>query len=504
MIPASDIDRYAELVDGDWIVGLSIPLAVIIDDGQGPRFSKVSAGFLQAMDWTRAEATRRTLEQLFPVDARLILTNAFQRVVEGMGPVEVTAPIRRSSHKVSSTTFTLQAVPGGAVIEIASPTEHRDGVVGWRQVLFQQLNLMGSGAASIYDRSAAVSADMAALLGFAETGSPPEAELVHPHDVPRLEAHRRRLAAADEGYIARVTIRMRHADGDWRWIEIREEVLNRTSDGARGQVLGFAIDVSEHHALLEAAHRQSLAVMHAETEERQRIARELHDTMAQYLVVIDLALSRLQRTVADPLPEEPVADIRQALRAAHEEVRSFSWLLHPPDIEKLGLTRAMEKFGAGFGTRTGLTVAVETGELPPLSSASELTLFRITQEALMNVHRHARATGVHIRLMASSRRAVTLDVVDNGVGLGGAMLDPVSGEGAGVGLSGMKARVERLSGSMDIMPVETGFHLRVSLPIEGGPGGGPKGSRPRRTRTHQTVRRDGGFETAAGHDHPHP
>lgn len=498
MMAASDLDRYTGLTDGDWVAGLSAPVAIVIDEGGGPRFANISAGFLQAMEWTRAETAGRTLEQLFPTDALMILTHAFHRALEGWGPIEATAPVRRAPHNTSPVSFTLQAMRDGAVIEITTPSEHRDGAVGWRRVLFQQLNLMGSGAASIYDRSPAMAADMAALLGFPESGSPPEADLIHPQDAPRLEAHRRRLAAADEGYVARVTTRMRHADGDWRWIEIREEVLNRTADGALGQVLGFAIDVTEHHALLEAAHRQSLAVMHAETEERRRIARELHDTMAQYLVVIDLALARLQRTAAEPLPDEPVADIREALRAAHEEVRSFSWLLHPPDIERLGLAPAIEKFGAGFGARTGLGVVIETGDLPPLSAASELTLFRITQEALMNVHRHARATQVRILLNAESRNAVSLDVIDNGVGLAGATLDPISGEGAGVGLSGMKARVERLSGTMAVVPVATGFHLRVSLPVQSGAGGRPKASRRRRAPVREDDPGDKDGETGAG------
>jgi len=468
MMPAGDIERYGELADGDWILGLSAPLAMIIDDGAGPHFARVSAGFLQAMEWTRAETAERPLEQLFPSDALLILTNAFHRVREGRGPVGVTAPIRRSNRRTRPVAFALHAAPGGALLEVVSPAEHRDGAVGWRRVLFQHLNFMGSGAARIYDRGPSGAADLAALLGFPEDRAPSEAELIHPDDAPQLEAHGQRLAAADEGYVDRVTVRMRHADGDWRWIEMREEVLNRTAHGALGQVLGFAIDVSEHHALLEATHRQSLAVMNAETEERKRIARELHDTMAQYLVVIDLALSRLQRTV-DALPDEPVADIRQALRAAHEEVRSFSWLLHPPDIDRLGLARAVEKFAAGFGVRTGLKVAIETGDLPPLSFASELTLFRITQEALMNVHRHARATEVQVVLNPTAGDTVSLDVIDNGIGLKGRVLDPGSGEGVGVGLAGMKARVERLSGTMDVLPARAGFHLRVSLPVEPGP-----------------------------------
>src|SRR5687768_13263329 len=108
MMPASDIVRYVDLADGDWILGLGAPLAIIVDDPDGPRFTHISAGFLQVMEWTRPEATGRTLDQLFPADARLILTNAFYRVLEGMGPVEAASPIRRSAHETSLTSFRLQ------------------------------------------------------------------------------------------------------------------------------------------------------------------------------------------------------------------------------------------------------------------------------------------------------------------------------------------------------------------------------------------------------------
>jgi signal transduction histidine kinase len=206
------------------------------------------------------------------------------------------------------------------------------------------------------------------------------------------------------------------------------------------------------------------AVMKAEIAERRRIARELHDSMAQHLVVIDLTMSRLQRESATPLPADAVADIQHALRAAHDEVRTFSYLLHPPDLERLGLPGAIEKFATGFGLRTGLKMRLAFGELPSLPPVTELTLFRIAQEALMNVHRHAQATSVAVRL-ARVADAIELEVTDDGVGGGAKLIDNVIARGAaGVGISGMKARLDQLGGDLVIQSLPQGFNLLATLP----------------------------------------
>lgn len=212
----------------------------------------------------------------------------------------------------------------------------------------------------------------------------------------------------------------------------------------------------------------SAAVMQAELDERRRIAREVHDAMAQHLVVIDLTLSRIQREAGDALPPNAVEEIKDALRAAHSEVRTFSYLLHPPDLERFGLTTAVEKFATGFAARTGLIMTLAIEDLPALDAVSSLTLFRVAQEALMNVHRHARAAHVDIRLHIVAGE-VELEVADDGVGASPEHLEHVLTHGAaGVGISGMKARLEQLDGRLRLEVLPRGLRLRATLPVRPG------------------------------------
>lgn len=217
-----------------------------------------------------------------------------------------------------------------------------------------------------------------------------------------------------------------------------------------------------------AGRADSVAVLRAELEERRRIARELHDSMAQHLVIIDLTLSRMQREAGDALPSDAVEDIRNALRVAHGEVRTFSYLLHPPDLERLGLAGAMGKFAAGFGVRTGLEVNLRIDPLPVLDALSGLTLFRIAQEALMNVHRHAHAAQVDVSLHIVDGEVV-LEVADDGIGAEPGQIEQILINGAaGVGIPGMKGRLEQLDGRLHLDGGPDGFRLSASLPVRPG------------------------------------
>ena len=289
--------------------------------------------------------------------------------------------------------------------------------------------------------------------------------MIHPMDLPEFMAHRRRLEAAPDGEIVRATARMCHRDGGWRWIEVREQVLSRTARGGVGQILGFATDVTEHRRMAESLGQMSASLMQAEAEERRRIARELHDSMAQHLVAIDLSLSRLQRDLRAELPADAVADIREALTAAHGEVRTFSYLLHPPDLHRLGLAGTLRKFVSGFGRRTGLDTRLDIDEdFVALTPAAELTQFRIAQESLMNVHQHAMARSVDVSLLVGCA-TITLEVVDDGVGLSDEAIRGLVSDGVGgVGIAGMKARMEHLGGELEISSVDGGLRVRATLP----------------------------------------
>jgi two-component system NarL family sensor kinase len=224
--------------------------------------------------------------------------------------------------------------------------------------------------------------------------------------------------------------------------------------------------VTEHHVLVDTIARISTELMTAEAEERRRIARELHDSVSQHLVAMDLLLSQAERSRGAPAFEHGTADIREALREAQREVRAFSYLLHPPDLERLGLPAALSKLATGFGARTGLAIRLQIDEVPTtLSSAGALAVFRTAQEALMNVHRHAQANTVNVTLNALENQ-VLLEISDNGVGLEGEALRSVLSDGAGgVGIVGMRARLEALGGSVEFDTPERGLRIRAKVPV---------------------------------------
>ena len=260
---------------------------------------------------------------------------------------------------------------------------------------------------------------------------------------------------------------MRHIDGDWRWIEARERIVSRDSEGAAQRILGYATDVSEKHRLLESLAAASKALLMSESHERKRIARELHDSMAQHLVAIDLMLLRLDRKPdADSVQHSVILEIREALKAAHAEVRTLSYLLHPPDMERLGFEVSLRKFLHGFGLRTGLDVRfIMEGEVRRIAADGELALFRVAQEALMNVHTHAEAKVVDVKLVYTPH-GVTLEIGDDGVGLNRDQIEAlVTQKWGGVGVAGMTARVEQLDGQLEICARPRGLLVRARLPL---------------------------------------
>jgi signal transduction histidine kinase len=204
----------------------------------------------------------------------------------------------------------------------------------------------------------------------------------------------------------------------------------------------------------------------AEEHERRRIGRELHDSTTQHLVAIDLTMSRLEQRIGDdPVDRAIVQDIRAALTAAHREIRTFSYLLHPPNLQRVGLEAALNQFLEGFQRRTGLFVRFQVlGPPQVLGQHADLAVFRLAQEALMNVHRHASAREVDIRLVHRALET-TLEVSDDGVGLAPADIAPLlSGQGQGVGIASMKARIEGLGGRLEIFPRAKGLQIRAVMP----------------------------------------
>ncbi|MBN8939909.1 MAG: PAS domain S-box protein [Rhizobiales bacterium] len=211
----------------------------------------------------------------------------------------------------------------------------------------------------------------------------------------------------------------------------------------------------------------SAQLLETQDAERRRIARELHDSTAQHLIGIQLGLAQLRdKLPADERTRSVMDDIRTALKDAQQEVRVLSYLLHPPSLEHGDLMSALDRFVAGYSVRTGLAVDFRTNaRVIKLPEDVAITMMRITQEALANVLKHAGASKAFVRLRDHGARLV-LDILDDGIGI---PFDPQAQApaGLGVGLPGMRARVDQLGGKLTIRGrAGKGTMVRAIIPIE--------------------------------------
>jgi PAS domain S-box-containing protein len=213
-----------------------------------------------------------------------------------------------------------------------------------------------------------------------------------------------------------------------------------------------------------ALRRLSSKILTLQDAERRRIARELHDSLGQYLVGLKLNIDMLRQS---PGQNELWAQATEIMEQCISEVRTLSCLLHPPMIDELGLVSSVRWFVDGLGQRSGIRISVDVpGDLPRLPAAIELVLFRVLQEALTNVHRHSGASAAEVLIRQENERVV-LEVKDNGRGMQPELLARFdqAGTGMGVGLSGMRERVQELDGRMKLESDNNGTSLRVALPV---------------------------------------
>ena len=307
---------------------------------------------------------------------------------------------------------------------------------------------------------------LAGRLGF--TGLPIDLgrfrEMIHPEDFARFVVHGEEAVAAADNRLVRGTYRVLAADGGWLWLDLRTRVFARGPEGEVKRLIGVATDVTQAHTHAAALSDAATALAHAEIAERRRIGRELHDSTAQQLVAARLGLGALERHLG---PESDATglldDVRRAVASAQQEIRNFSYMLHPPSLQQEGLERTLRAFAAGFARRTGLTISVRVArQCCPLPFPVEVALFRVSQEALMNVYRHARASHAWLRLSLEGK-LVVLEVEDNGVGLGPC---PKPAKQAGVGVSGMEARMLQLGGRFELSPGRVGVKVRAAVAAE--------------------------------------
>jgi len=214
-----------------------------------------------------------------------------------------------------------------------------------------------------------------------------------------------------------------------------------------------------------AALRQlSSRLLTLQDTERRRIARELHDSLGQYLVGLKLNVDMLRQS---PGREELWSEAEVLMQQCISEVRTLSYLLHPPTMDAAGFASAARWYVEGFGQRSGLQVTLDApGDLGRLPDAIELALFRVLQETLTNVHRHSGALAADITIQRDAEWVV-LEVKDNGRGIPPELLVRflATGEGMGVGLAGIGERVRELGGKLKLESDSGGTLVRVAIPV---------------------------------------
>ena len=194
-------------------------------------------------------------------------------------------------------------------------------------------------------------------------------------------------------------------------------------------------------------------LLNLQDEERRRIARELHDNAGQALSVLSMNLGavaedlgRMMKTAAT------VADSASMVRQMSEDIRTVSYLLHPPLLDEMGLVPALQWYVKGFAERSKIAVNLECAkDFGRLAGDVETAIFRIVQECLINIHRHSASTTASIQI-TSSEGCVRLEVKDNGKGISSELRTQMeSGGTLGVGIRGMRERASQLGGSLEII-----------------------------------------------------
>jgi PAS domain S-box-containing protein len=247
--------------------------------------------------------------------------------------------------------------------------------------------------------------------------------------------------------------------------ELEDRVRKRTAELA-GAVAELRNEISERERTEQTLRELSVRLLQTQDEERRRIARELHDSTGQKLAALAMNLSLIGKSAEtlDVRARKALTESLALLDRSSRDIRTLSYLLHPPLLDERGLAAAVRWFADGFTQRSGVRVKLEVPpDSPRLPEEIEMALFRIVQEGLTNIHRHSQSSTATIRLMVDQNH-VQLEMRDAGKGLPNPRSDGYVAP-LGVGITGMRERVKQLGGQMKIDSGSRGTTVSVTLPL---------------------------------------
>jgi signal transduction histidine kinase len=242
--------------------------------------------------------------------------------------------------------------------------------------------------------------------------------------------------------------------------------------GANGQldkVVSSFSDITKRKQAEESLRQLSTRLLQLQDEERRRLGRELHDSLAQSVLAVNLNLAQVARASVplDERSQRAISEARRVLQEMSREIRTLSYLLHPPVLDQLGLTSAIKEYASGFSERSGIKLEVDLqAGFGRLSQEAETAFFRIVQESLSNIQRHSGSQTAKIRLRGDATR-VELEVSDRGRGM-----DQTAVQGGrsartrlGVGILGMRERMTQLGGKLEVESTSSGTIVRAAIPL---------------------------------------
>lgn len=235
---------------------------------------------------------------------------------------------------------------------------------------------------------------------------------------------------------------------------------------------GLENRIRERTQELDSANRGlrnlSARLMQLQDEERRRIARELHDSVGQLLAGLTMNLSSVRAAIEQINKEaEKLTDSETLVQEMTREVRTMSYLLHPPLLDEAGLASALHWYIQGFSERSKIQVNLDLPEdLERLPAESETAIFRVVQECLTNVHRHSKSPVAIVRIMRTSSDVLRLEIQDQGAGIPAARQAELATDGIlGVGIRGMRERIRQLGGSFTIRSDASGTTVAAEVPV---------------------------------------
>jgi PAS domain S-box-containing protein len=255
----------------------------------------------------------------------------------------------------------------------------------------------------------------------------------------------------------------RRKDGSVLPVEIN---VSLTCELGKSYLVAVGRDISDRKHNESAIRRLTVHLLKTQDVERRIVAREIHDGIGSHITAFALAFARVRRFLDHSNPEHAriIAEFRSLLHDAAAEIRAVSYLLHPPSLEEHGLESALKLLTSGFTDRTGIKTSISLpASLGRFDPEVEVTLFRVTQEALNNIYQHSGSKTAEVSLSRNSDEVV-LRIADRG--RGHAKTHHENDTGFSVGITGMRERIRNLGGTFSIVnSPNAGFVVQAQIRV---------------------------------------